>query len=186
MRNETRLLFNAFCSRIGEINSVDNVTAKFTVAPTVQQTLEDKVQESSAFLQAINVVGVPELRGELLGLGVGGLIAGRTDTSGAGTRQTRDPSNLDDRQYELVQTNFDSHIRYAKLDQWAKFPDFQVRIANHIIRKCALDRIAIGFNGVSAAATGAGRCPERSGKTWRSYQACNSTVVPSMRVSTRP
>ena len=40
-----------------------------------------------------------------------------------------------------------------KLDAWAKFPDFQTRVAMAILRRQALDRIMIGFNGTSAAAT---------------------------------
>ncbi len=40
---------------------------------------------------------------------------------------------------------------WSKLDAWAKFPDFQARVRNQIIRQQALDRIMIGFNGTSAA-----------------------------------
>jgi hypothetical protein len=29
----------------------------------------------------------------------------------------------------------------------------------------------------SRGSTGSGCCPDKSGKTWRSYQACNSTVL---------
>ena len=38
-------------------------------------------------------------------------------------------------------------IPYALLDQWAKFPDFEMRIRNHILLQQARDRIMIGFNG---------------------------------------
>ena len=47
----------------------------------------------------------------------------------------------------------DTVLTYAKLDMWAKFQDFQVRIRNAIIQRQALDRIMIGFNGVSRAKT---------------------------------
>ena len=40
------------------------------------------MQESSSFLNAINVAPVTEQMGEKLGLGIGGPIAGTTDTTG--------------------------------------------------------------------------------------------------------
>lgn len=63
-----------------------------------------------------------------------------------------DPTTLGKEGYECVQVNYDTHIRYAKLDAWAKFKDFQTRISGAIVERCALDRIMIGFNGTSAAA----------------------------------
>jgi P2 family phage major capsid protein len=154
MLTETRQAFNLYMDRIGELNGVDaRRDAKFTVDPSVQQTLETRIQESSAFLQAINIIGVPELQGEKLGLGVTSTIAGRTDTSGNGRRVPRDPTGLSSTGFQLTQTNFDVALRYAKLDMWAKFPDFQARWSGAVIERCALDRIMIGFNGTSAAAT---------------------------------
>ena len=51
------------------------------------------------------------------------------------------------------QTDSDTHVKYAKLDLWAKFKDFQTRLRNQIVAQQARDRIMIGFNGTSAAAT---------------------------------
>jgi hypothetical protein len=44
-------------------------------------------------------------------------------------------------------------IPYAKLDAWAPFADFHQRWTNAVAKAIALDRIMIGFNGTSAAAT---------------------------------
>ncbi|ROT46067.1 phage major capsid protein, P2 family [Pusillimonas sp. NJUB218] len=153
MRNDTRLKFNEYLSRLAALNnvSVDAVTSKFAAIPSVQQKLESKIQESSSFLSSINTYLVDEQEGEKIGLGVGGPIASRTNTT-TGDRQTRDVSALDDSKYRCEQTNYDTHIRYATLDAWAKFPDFQLRLSNMIIQRIALDRIMIGFNGTSAAA----------------------------------
>jgi P2 family phage major capsid protein len=153
MRNDTRLAFADFERQIGSLNNVGRVDKTFTVDPSVQQKLETKVQESSAFLSQINVFPVDELKGETVGLTIGSTIAGRTDTSGAGRRSPRDPSGNEGRGYELHQTDFDTFISYGKLDAWAKFPDFQTRIQGMIVERCQLDRIMIGFNGTSAAAT---------------------------------
>lgn len=154
MRNETRKQYEAYLGRIAELNGMtrDAVQSKFTATPSVQQTLENKIQESSDFLSKINIYGVDEQEGEKIGMSVAGPIAGTTDTSAA-DRQTRDVSALDDHTYRCTQTNYDTHISYGRLDQWAKFPDFQQRLTSMIIQRIALDRIMIGFNGTSRAAT---------------------------------
>lgn len=154
MRNETRKVFNQYLERQAELNTIETANdVKFSVEPSVQQTLENRMQESSAFLGRINMIGVDEQSGEKLGLGINSTIASTTDTSGAGERNAFDPSALDKTGYNCTQTNFDTAIRYAKLDAWAKFKDFQTRIRNQIIQRQALDRIMIGFNGTSRAAT---------------------------------
>lgn len=156
MLKATREAFSEYLDRQAELNAVDPELVhdgkKFTVDPTVQQKLNDRQQESSAFLQRVNFTPVQELKGNKVGLGVGGPIASRTNTAGGTKRTTVDPSQLDEEGYECKQTNSDTHIRYEKLDVWAKFPDFQTRIRNHILRRQALDRIMIGWNGASAAA----------------------------------
>ena len=43
MRNETRKLYTAMLAQLASINGVADVTEKFTVNPTVQQTLEGHV-----------------------------------------------------------------------------------------------------------------------------------------------
>ena len=152
MRNETRLVYNALLSQIARLNGVAEVGKQFNVAPTIQQRLESKMQESSDFLGKINMTPVVEAQGAKLGLGVSGPVASRTNTDNA-DRQTRDVSTLDSKGYQCVQTNFDTHLKYQKLDAWAKFPDFQTRVAMAVLRRQALDRIMIGFNGTNIAAT---------------------------------
>jgi P2 family phage major capsid protein len=150
MRNETRRLYNAYLQQLAQLHGVPDVTTKFATAPSVTQKLESRIQESSDFLSRINIYGVNEQMGEKIGLGISGPIASTTDTT-AKDRETRDPSTLDDRGYLCTQTNFDTHLRYAKLDAWAKFPDFQARIRDAIIKLMALSRMMIGWNGVSRA-----------------------------------
>ncbi|QCX49879.1 phage major capsid protein, P2 family [Ralstonia pseudosolanacearum] len=152
MRNETRRLFTAYKDAIAKLNGVARVDEKFSVAPSVQQKLETKVQESSDFLTRINFYGVTEQEAEKIGLGVSGPVASNTDTTQQ-DRQTSDIATLDGRRYRCEQTNSDTHITYQRLDAWAKFPDFQTRIRDAIIKRQALDRIMIGFNGASRAAT---------------------------------
>lgn len=152
MRNDTRLLYNAFLGAIATLNGVANATEKFAVNPSIQQRLESRMQDTSSFLQAINIIGVDEQSGSKVGLGIGSTIASRTDTTTT-DRAPADPTTLDEFGYTCRQTNFDTYITYAKLDMWAKFPDFQTRIRDAILQRTALDRIMIGWNGTSAAAT---------------------------------
>lgn len=151
MKNETRTKFNAYLLAIATLSGVASATEKFTVAPSVQQTIEQKIQESSDFLKRINIVPVDEMTGEKLGLGISGPIAGRTDTTSK-DRLTKDLHNLDGIKYQLYQTNYDTHLRYATLDMWAKFPQFQTLIRDNILQRQALDRMIIGWHGTSAAA----------------------------------
>lgn len=151
MRNETRKLYEDYANRVAALSGVSDATKTFSVEPSVQQTLENKIQESSQFLSQINMSGVRDLKGEKLGLGISGTIAARTNVAN-GPRQTRDVSNMDSKGYECQFTEYDTNLPYAKLDAWAKFPDFQARIRDMIVRQQGLDRIMIGFNGTSIAA----------------------------------
>jgi P2 family phage major capsid protein len=152
MRNDTRLKYTAYAAAVAELSGVASAAEKFAVAPSVQQKLENRIQLSSDFLSRINVIGVPEQQGEKLGLGTTGTIASTTDTT-AKDRVPTDPTDLTGNQYHCQQINFDTALRYAKLDSWAKFPDFQPRIRDAIVKQQARDRIMIGFNGLDRAAT---------------------------------
>lgn len=149
----TRKQFNLYRQRIAELNGVDDVTLKFTVSPTVAQTLEARIQESSGFLSLINIEPVLEQTGQKVGLSTG-TIAGRVDTSSTGVRNPSDPTtNNNDGTYFCRQTNYDWAIRYAKMDQWRHKPEFQTLFRDAVLAQQARDRIMIGFNGTQAAAT---------------------------------
>lgn len=155
MRKETRFQFNAYLTRLGELYGVaamDFATTKVEIEPAKAQRLESKIQESAAFLRMINIVPVKSQTGEKIGLGIGTTIASTTDTSKK-EREPIDPTQLSKQEYHCYQTNFDTAIRYAKLDMWATFNDFQRRIRDAIIRRQALDRIMIGWNGVKREKT---------------------------------
>jgi P2 family phage major capsid protein len=150
MKQATRLAFNGLTTQIALLNGVSSATEKFAVTPSVQQKLESRMQESSGFLKLINIKPVDEQSGEKLGLGVSGTIASNTDTTNK-DRETSDVSDLTKMDYKCRQNNFDTHIRYPKLDMWAKFPNFQELVRDHLVKAQALDRIRIAFNGTSYA-----------------------------------
>ncbi|MDV7388962.1 phage major capsid protein, P2 family [Acinetobacter baumannii] len=152
MRLNTRKKYTAAMTQLAAINGVTTVTEKFVVDPSVQQKLEEKIQLSSEFLTRINIFLVDEQAGSAVGLGISRPIASRTNTDTT-DRQAKDPTSMDERGYFCRKTDFDTAIKYQKLDQWAKFKDFYARFSGQIQKRQALDRIMIGFNGVTAAAT---------------------------------
>jgi len=154
MRNETRLLYTSYLTQIAQLNGVADATSKFTVAPVVEQKLEEKIQESSDFLQLINTVGVVAQQGHKVGVTVTRPLAGRTNTAGGQRRTPGDPTDTtDDGGYFCRQTNYDHAISYAKLDAWRHKPEFQTLLRDVILKQQGRDRIMIGFNGTSVAAT---------------------------------
>lgn len=153
MHKQTRALFSAYVSQIALLNSVDDATVTFAVDPTIEQTLEEKMQEGTEFLQLINVVPVTQQAGQAVGIETSSTIAGRTDTSGAGERNPADPTGSAGNTYFCTQTNYDWSVRYAKLDAWRHKENFELILRNAILKQQARDRIMIGWNGVSIAAT---------------------------------
>ncbi|AXB75483.1 phage major capsid protein, P2 family [Novosphingobium sp. P6W] len=152
MRNDTRLLFNDYVGQIASLNGIGDATVQFSVAPVVEQKLEEKIQESSDFLGQISVIGVPAQSGQKVGVAVTRPLAGRTNTKAGNRRTPGDPTDTTDNgKYFCHQTNFDHAIPYAKLDAWRHKPEFQTLLRDVIVKQQGRDRIMIGFNGVEAA-----------------------------------
>jgi len=151
MNNESRKVYETYLAKVAKANNVANPEKQFSVVPGVQQTLEQKIQESSSFLSRVNLVGVPELSGQKIYMGASRPVAGRTNTD-IKARETKSVGSLDDENYQLVGIDYDSHITYQQIDAWAKFPAFATMMRNVVVQQQARDRIMIGFNGTHAAA----------------------------------
>lgn len=152
MREYTRKQFAAVCARMAKAYGVSDVSRQFSVAPTVEQRLLDKIVEQSTFLPKINTVPVDDLEGEVLLGSAAGPVSGRTDTSADHERMPRNVLGLTSYKYHLAQTNTDVYVRYPTLDAWAKFPDLGDRYSQYVQRRVANDRELIGWNGTSVAA----------------------------------
>lgn len=152
LSQSARLKFSALAVAIATTYGVETVREEFNVTPTHAQTLNDKITHSSAFLSRINVIPVSEIKGEKVMLGTSGTVTGRTDTSNA-DRVARNVLGLDGQGYELFETHSDVALKYSSIDAWAKFPNFPQRYSAAVQKQIALDRIMIGWNGTSAAAT---------------------------------
>jgi P2 family phage major capsid protein len=135
---------------MAETYGVELASKVFSVEPSIAQELNDAITAKADFLERINVIPVTEIKGQKVFLGTSGPVTGRTNTK-TKDREAKDASALHDDQYELASTESDVSLSYAKIDAWAKFPDFHVRYSAAVQKQIALDRIMIGFHGVEAA-----------------------------------
>ncbi|QZD69457.1 phage major capsid protein, P2 family [Pseudomonas sp. 3-2] len=136
---------------IAETYGVELASKMFSVEPSIAQELNEAITAKSDFLQRINVIPVTEIKGEKVFIGVSGPVTGRTNTKTT-DRVAKDASALDNSTYELSSTESDVGLPYAKIDAWAKFPDFHQKYSAAVQKQIALDRIMVGFHGVKAAA----------------------------------
>ncbi|MCC2603008.1 phage major capsid protein, P2 family [Sphingopyxis yananensis] len=154
MRKDTRAQLLGYSSQIAMINGVDDAAQKFTVTPTVRQKMQERIQQGSEFLSQISFETVIDKTGQKVGVGTTRPIASRTNTAGGNRRIATDPTSTSNEGiYVCAQTNFDTAIPYAKLDNWRHKPEFQTLLRDVILKQQARDMIMIGWNGTSVAAT---------------------------------
>lgn len=135
---------------MAEAYGVERASRMFSVDPSTAQELNDAITAKADFLERINVVPVSEIKGEKVFIGVNGPVTGRTNTKTT-DREAKDASALENTTYELSDTQSDVGLPYAKIDAWAKFPDFKDRYSAAVQKRIAQDRIVIGFHGTHAA-----------------------------------
>jgi P2 family phage major capsid protein len=144
-------MYAAMQLAMAETYGVELSSKMFSVEPSITQELNDAITAKSDFLSRVNVIGVSEIKGEKVFIGVSGPVTGRTNTKTT-DREAKDASELDNTTYELSSTESDVGLPYAKIDAWAKFPDFHQRYSAAVQKQIALDRIMVGFHGLKAAA----------------------------------
>ncbi|MDC5872189.1 phage major capsid protein, P2 family [Vibrio europaeus] len=147
MQKQTQIKLNAYVKKVAEQNEVDDATQKFNVTPNGTQKIIGQMRESNWFLKKINIIPVKNQKGESIGLGVTGMIASRTDTLGEGRRVPKDYSGMGAMPYMCEQTNFDTAIRYDKLDAWAHDKRFNSIISAHTREQIDANKITIGWYG---------------------------------------
>jgi P2 family phage major capsid protein len=148
----SRQQYHSLQAAIARAYGVQSAREEFNVTPTMAQTLNDKITQSSSFLRRINVIGVSEIKGQKVMMGLNGPATGRTNTQNA-DRVPRNLLDLDAQGYELFDTHTDVALPFASIDAWAKFKDFANRYSTAVQKQIGLDRMMIGWNGTSVAAT---------------------------------
>lgn len=152
LNTTARQQFRQYLNNIAVANGVDNTSERFTVQPVPQQKIIAAYQQSAEFLQQINIITVDDAHGQKLGLNVGS-VASTTNTLTQPRRPT--PMGAIDEldQYLCTQTNYDVAYLYALLNAWSNQANFQVTLAQMVVKAIALDKIKIGFNGLERRAT---------------------------------
>jgi P2 family phage major capsid protein len=151
MKPNTKAKYLSFCVAMAATYGVTSVAENFDVNPTIGQVLQDAIAEEDTFLKMINTVPVDEIKGQKVLGGVSGIVGKRTDTE-ANDRVPQSVLVLGSKDYELHSTEFDTYITWAKLDSWAKFPDFNERYGKYVRRAIAIARVKVGWYGTHAAA----------------------------------
>lgn len=125
----------------------------YAANPSVAQSIYNKIiEDGNAFLSTVNVLPVTEMKGEKVGMSLSARVASRTDTSGDGERVPKHLDKMDGKGYELFATEFDVALKYAKIDSWAKFPDFAARYMQLVREAIGNDMLQVGWTGTSVAA----------------------------------
>lgn len=151
MQKQTKTKLSVYVKAVAAQNDVDDATEKFNVSPNGTQRIIAAIRESNWFLGKINIISVKNQKGESIGLGATGMIASRTDTSGSGKRTPKDHSSMGAMPYMCEQTNFDTALRYAKLDAWAHHKNFNALISKATREQIDANKITIGWYGESVA-----------------------------------
>ncbi|WP_300173775.1 phage major capsid protein, P2 family [uncultured Aliivibrio sp.] len=152
MNEATRILLGAYTQAVAKQYGIGDATEKFSVTPAATQRIIEQIRENNWFLKKINIIPVSNQKGEALGLGVTGMIAGRTDTSGDGERKTKSVFNLKAMPYLCEQVDFDTHMLYRQLDAFAHLKNFNSIISNQTREQIDANKITIGFYGESCEA----------------------------------
>ncbi len=144
--------FEAYLDKLGTAFGGVNVREDFTVTVPQAQQLINAIQESDEFLKRVSIIQVTDTKGEIVTLSLSRPLASRTNTATAGAeRQAKTITDKAGRAYEVGQINFDYALRYAEIDQWARYRDYESRVAAMVNRRIALDKLYIGWYGESRA-----------------------------------
>ena len=152
METITRTKFDRFCAHIARLNGVGSAEKSFSIAPSIGQEMQKLIKKKSDFLNQITQKQKKQLVGKVITLSQGNPVAGRTDTNIA-ARASKKDHVMTDVQYLLSHTDFDTHIGYDDIDEWAEFDNFQAMIMDLIVEQIAQDQMMIGWNGTHVAAT---------------------------------
>ena len=151
MKEITKKAIAEYKKAVAKQNGVEDPTEKFNVSASATQKIIAAARESNWLLGKINVIPVKNQNGEALQISVTGMIAGRTNTKEGNKRKTRSVHSMKPMPYFCVQTNFDTHIRYEKLDAFSHLKNFSKMISNQTREQIGANKCSIAFYGTSCA-----------------------------------
>lgn len=138
-----------FCSATIDAAGAPAGAQTFNLTPPMETNLRQAIMQSHAFLAMISLLGVQQIKGQVIDVGDDGLSTGRT-TSGRFSTEMGQSGNT----YELTKTDSGAHILWETMTQWANSGskgEWLNMMKNAISRRFALDMLRVGFNGTSIA-----------------------------------
>ncbi|YCO01545.1 phage major capsid protein, P2 family [Vibrio sp. VNB-15] len=137
-----------YSASIASQAGVADPSKQFNITPVIETKLQQAIVESDAFLRKISNIMVDQIKGQVIDVGDSGLTTGRVK-DGRFTAALDQSGNT----YELVETDSGAHINWITLTIWANSGSKGqwVKLMNNAItRSFALDKLRIGFHGVSS------------------------------------
>lgn len=128
----------------------------YSATPSRPQTAEQKiVQLANPFLSMLPMIGVKEMTGQKVLVGLSGRVASRTDTSSTGERTAKRLKSTGTQNYDLKPTEFDVALGYDDIDSWAGLGQnvFEQLYMQAVRDAISIDILQTGWTGTSAAAT---------------------------------
>ena len=156
LSNQARNAILQFHAMLAENSGAVDVTRTFNATEPLEQRIMGAILESSEFLGMITVDMVDALEGEALRIAPPGLLAKRSAVNPTDPATRRQPNVAADptaSKYRCEFTEFDAGIGYAQIDKWAPLKNFPALYMAAVYAQVALDKLSIGFNGTSVAAT---------------------------------
>ena len=152
MKDKTKLQYKALVAAMAMTYGVDSTSEEmFNVSEPLETTLNQKIQESIEFLSMINVLPHSDLKGQALELGIDGLLARRTNVDND-DRTGTELGAPNGSTWEMSEMEYDVFIKYKTMDTWASLGNLRQLYMNTVYRGIGLDRMTIGWHGISAAA----------------------------------
>lgn len=138
-----------YTTELGKACGVSNVGRQFKLTGPKETQLRQALLESVEFLSWITVHDVPQLIGQVVSPGNGGLYTGRKK-EGRFTRKIGVTGN----DFSLIETDSGAHLPWSTLSVWANAggeDEFFQLVQTFIQQQFALDMLRIGFNGTHIA-----------------------------------
>lgn len=148
-RSDSRLYFE----RLRNNPTADHL---YAATPSRPQTAQlQAVELANWFLAMIPMIGVKEMIGQKVLVGLSGRVASRTDTSGAGERTAKRLKSTGTQDFNLKATEFDVALSYDDIDSWAGLGQgvFEQLYMQAVRDAIASDMLQAGWTGTSAAAS---------------------------------
>lgn len=140
-----------YCADIAKNYQVDDVHHQFSVTAPMEIKLRAAMLEAVDFLKLITTMQVDQIQGQVVKVGSTLIATGRKEGGRFHSGQ-----DVDGNTYQLSETDSCAEVTWATLSVWANAGNakqFMKLMSQNATLRFALDKLRVGFNGVSVAKT---------------------------------